>query len=298
MVGSAGSKRVKRLLMIALMVIAVVAGIVVLTIALTWAGQERIAYQPPRPPFPDPGETRRVEFRADDGQRLFAYVIAPPAPRPADGALIAFHGNADLAVRQIPWAHEVARRTGRLIVLAEYRGYGGLDGSPTYTGVRRDARAVYHHVTGELGIDPSRVALFGHSLGSAVAVELASSIERPPQVLILESPFTSARDMARIVLSKPMEYAWQAIARIHYDTRRRVSELDTPVWVVHGTRDMIVPHRMGVQVFESARAPGERMSVQGAGHNDVALRGGERYWQFLERALSAGGEGQSRALGA
>ena len=271
--------RVSVTLISALFVAVLIVGALV---ALAWWTQERIAYQPPGGIHPAAG-TPQVTYRAADGQELLGFLVGPREGR--EGLVIVFHGNADLAVWQIPWAEELARRTGRLVFLAEYRGYGGLSGTPTYSGLRLDARAAYDFAVRELGIDTSRIALLGHSLGTAVAVELAADLATPAEVLVLQSPFTTARDMARIVVARPVLLAWNAIARIHYDTRQVVSRLDTPVWVVHGTRDLIVPHRMGAEVFEAAKVKGELLSVNGAGHNDLVDGGGEEYWQWLELAL-------------
>ena len=251
-------------------------------IALIWWRQERIVFQPPGPPYPDAGATRRIDYRASDGVPLFGYVVGEPSASP--GVLLAFHGNADLAAWQIPWADEVRRRTRWTVFLAEYRGYGGAEGTPTYDGSSRDALAAWSVVRDSLGVPPERMAFFGHSLGSAIATELAAG--KLPAVLVLQSPFTSAKDMARIVIG-PLQTAWGVITRVHFDTRSRVASLEAPVWVAHGARDLIVPVRMGRAVHEAARIRGELLILPRAGHNDVAEVGGERYWEWLSRALAA-----------
>ena len=281
-------------------VTAALAAALAAVLLLLWWHQERIVFQPSGPPYPDVVGVERVRYGAEDGQQLFAFVVeavgveAPARPR---RAVIAFHGNADLAAWRIPWATEVARRTGRLVVLPEYRGYGGLQGTPTVLGVRRDARAALRFTTDALAVEPAHVALHGHSLGSAVAAELAAEHAaegdtalggvRAPRLerLVLEAPFTSAREMARIVIARPIALVWGLISRVHYDTALCVRALDVPVWVVHGARDFIVPARMGERVFAAARIKGELLIVPGAGHNDVADQGGEAYWRWLERAL-------------
>jgi fermentation-respiration switch protein FrsA (DUF1100 family) len=279
-----------------LLVIAVVTALVGLTLVglALWAWQERLVWQPPPPPYPGGGRVHRGDYRAADGQPLFAYVVEPPAPR-AGGAgggaapnvagrdvVLAFHGNADLAAWQIPWGEELARRTGAVVVLAEYRAYAGLPGRPTYEGARLDARAAYDFAR-SLGADPARVTVYGHSLGTAVAGELVAQVR--PRALVLQSPFTSAREMARLIAPSPVLLGWRAIARVHFDTERRARELDAPVWVAHGERDRIIPVRFGRRVYEAARVKGELLLVPGAGHNDVAEAGGEAYWRWLEKAV-------------
>jgi pimeloyl-ACP methyl ester carboxylesterase len=236
--------------------ITIVAAIVVslaAMVVLVWWQQERIIFQPPRPvPALDlDSDCARLSYEAADGQPLLALVVRP-AHRGHDqlrggprGLLLAFHGNADLAIWMVPWAREVVRRTGHTVMLAEYRGYGGLSGSPTYERARLDARAAHEQA----------------------------------------SPFTSARAMARFVVWRPVLATWRLISRVHYDTLARVAALEIPVWVAHGTSDLVVPARMGQEVFAAARVKGELLLVRGAGHNDVAITGGAEYWGWIERAL-------------
>ena len=106
-----------------------------------------------------------------------------------------------------------------------------------------------------------------------------------PATLILQSPFTSARDMAKRMLVPPIPWLWRRISRVHYDTRSIVGNTDTPVWVAHGTRDLTIPTWMGRAVYDAARSKGELLLVAGAGHNDVAQVGGDAYWRWLAAAL-------------
>jgi fermentation-respiration switch protein FrsA (DUF1100 family) len=249
-------------------------------LALLWWSQERILFQPPRVVETLP-EVGRVTYETLDGQKLVGFVVGDPQSAP--GVLLCFHGNADLAVWQLDWARTVERRTGYAVFLAEYRGYMSLGGSPTYASTKLDARAAYDHLRVTLGVDRTRMAFFGHSLGSAVAAELAEL--HPPTALLLQSPFSSARAMARLVVTLPVSLAWRVLSRIHFDTRNAVSDLDVPVSVVHGRRDRIIPFRMGVEVYEAAKVKGKLLLVEGAGHNDVAEVGGEEYWRWMMEAL-------------
>jgi pimeloyl-ACP methyl ester carboxylesterase len=261
----------------------VVLGLLLGFVLLIWWSQERILFQPPS--FDEAAvESERVHYKAADGQQLVGFVVGDP--RTAPGVLICFHGNADLAIWQLDWAREVERHTRYAVFLAEYRGYMSLGGSPTYPNTKLDALAAYDHLVSALGAERGRIAYFGHSLGSAIATELAEI--HPPRALVLQSPFSSARAMARLIVSAPVVLAWKAISRIHFDTQQAVMRLDVPVSVAHGKRDRIVPFRMGVEVFEAARRKGQLLLLDKAGHNDVAEVGGEEYWRWLRAALGTG----------
>jgi fermentation-respiration switch protein FrsA (DUF1100 family) len=116
-----------------------------------------------------------------------------------------------------------------------------------------------------------------------VAAELAD--EARPAAIVLAAPFTSARDMARSFLPGPAIGVWPLVGRVRFDTQARVAAAGAPVWVGHGTADRVIPARMGEAVFRAAREKGELLLVGGAGHGDLVMVGGERYWAWLGRAL-------------
>jgi fermentation-respiration switch protein FrsA (DUF1100 family) len=261
-------------------VVVIIVALLVCFLFLVWYGQERILFQPPRH-WIDIETDGKVEYKASAGQQLAGYIVGDP--RNGAGVLLCFHGNADLTVWQTDWAAAVAAVTGYTVFLAEYRGYLSLDGTPTYASTKLDSNAAYNYVVSTLGIDPARIAFFGHSLGSGVATELAEV--HSPSVLILQSPFTSARAMARLMVSPPVEAFWNRVSRIHFGTQRAVASLPVPVSVAHGKRDRIVPFRMGLQVYESARKKGELLIVEKAGHNDLPSVGGDDYWKWITASL-------------
>jgi len=264
-------------------VAAVVVWVAVMTLWL-WRNQERVVFQPPSVGAPDPPGVRRVEIRASDGNKTFALVVEPKGVHPKPTVVLAFHGNADLAVWQVPWAQELSHRTGAVVVIAEYRGYAGVAGAPSYTSAANDARGALAYVN---SLAPARVVLFGHSLGSAIATELATEmITQPPSALVLQSPFTSARDMAARMLVPVVSNLWERITRVHYDTRKLVQTLEVPVWVAHGSLDITIPSRMGRDISDASRRKGRLLLVQGAGHNDVAEVGGEAYWRWITEAVT------------
>jgi uncharacterized protein len=256
------------------------AALLVGSILLLWRSQERILFQP-RPLEEDPPETGRISYETVDGQQLSGYLIGDP--RHAPGVLICFHGNADLSVWQIDWARTIERRTGCAVFLAEYRGYMSLGGKPTYATSKLDARAAYDHMRIAYGVDRTRAAYFGHSLGSGVAAELAEI--HPPRSLLLQSPFTTAQAMARLIVWPPITYIWKLFSRIHFDTTAIVSEIDIPVCVAHGKHDRIVPFRMGMEIYERAKRKGALLVVDRGGHSDLPQVAGEDYWHWVSDSL-------------
>lgn len=273
-------------MIVTLVILALLAG----SLLLLWRSQERILFQPPRLQGAPP-ESGRVSYDTVDGQRLTGFMVGDPTSAP--GTLLCFHGNADLAVWQLDWARAVNRHTRYAVFLAEYRGYMSLGGNPTYSSTKLDARGAYDHLRIAFGIDRSRMAYFGHSLGSGVAAELAEI--HPPVALLLQSPFSSARAMARLIVWPPISLIWRTISRIHFDTIRVVSELDVPVSVAHGRRDRVVPFRMGIEVYESAKRKGQLLTVERAGHSDIADIAGEEYWRWVVAALKPNGSSPLRA---
>ena len=254
-----------------------------------WRNQERVVFQPPQLDVQTPEGVERVEYEASDHGRVYGYVVRPAgAVGRSRVCIIAFHGNADLAAWFVPWARELSDRTGATILLPEYRGYGGLRAKPSYETANADALGALAFVRETLR--PESIVLFGHSLGTAIAADVALAMSKDgaiPGALILQSPFTSAREMAARMLVPPIPWLWRRISRVHYETATIVAGLDCPVWVAHGARDVVIPTRMGRVVYAAARRRGELLIVDAAGHNDVPDVGGERYWSWITAAVTA-----------
>jgi len=206
----------------------------------------------------------------------------PPAP-----AVLFLHGNAGDISHRTPMASGLLRE-GCSVLLLEYRGYGGSEGSPSEEGLHLDALAGYDFLAEALG-GPGSIVVLGRSMGGAVAARLA--VTRPTGGLVLESAFTSLEDMARTLYPFLPGFLFRRL-RGHFDTRARIRDVDVPVLVVHGTEDEIVPFRMGRILYEAAGASGEWLEVAGAGHNDVAWVGGEGYYRalggFIRASVRAG----------
>jgi fermentation-respiration switch protein FrsA (DUF1100 family) len=168
------------------------------------------------------------------------------------------------------------------VLLFDYRGYGRSEGRPDEEGTYRDGRAAYNYLVRECGLAPDRIILFGESLGAAIAVQMATELQA--RALVLESPFTSIRDMARSVYPfLPVG----SLLRTRYDNLAKIQQVTVPLLVLHGTHDRTVPFAQGKRLFEAAREPKRFFGIEGAGHNDTFYVGGEAYWEVWRRFLDS-----------
>ncbi len=170
----------------------------------------------------------------------------------------------------------------------DYRGYGRSEGTPSEEGVYRDGRAFFDYTSTLPEVDPRTIILWGTSLGGAVATDVAT--KRPVAGLVLESTFTSTKDVARILYPYlPVG----AFMRSRFDTIDKIKTLRLPVLVMHGSLDEILPIGLGSQLFTAAMDPKEFYEIVGARHNDTFFVGGEEYFsridQFVARVLSTAG---------
>jgi fermentation-respiration switch protein FrsA (DUF1100 family) len=183
-------------------------------------------------------------------------------------------GNVGTNVERI--AH--LRRLGHGVLAIDYRGYGrSSEGSPSEASLYADADAAWRYLVAELHADPRRTFVYGHSLGGAVAVELAA---RHPGCagVIVESGFTSLADMARIDYWM-FPTGWLLHQR--FDALSRLRDVRVPILLIHGTADREVPFAMSERLYAAARAPKAIALVPGAGHEDVGTIGEERYGAAL-----------------
>ncbi|MBI4703703.1 MAG: alpha/beta fold hydrolase [Deltaproteobacteria bacterium] len=206
-------------------------------------------------------------YRAADGVPVQALVY--PAPGSSSRSIVFFHGNGETVADSVFVAAELVER-GLGFVAVEYRGYGeSRQGKPTEQGLYVDAEAVLAALASE-GTGPDRVVLWGSSLGSGVAVEMA--VRGHGCRLVLSSPFTSIPTVARRHFPfLPM----RLIVEDEYDSLSKAGRLKLPTLVIHGDHDRVVPYDLGV-TLSRAIAGSELVTVPGAGHNDLFLHDGRR----------------------
>ena len=218
----------------------------------------------------------KVTLRTRDGLKLSAWYI--PSEN-AKASLIFCHGNAGNISHRLD-SLKIFHDLRLNVLIFDYRGYGESEGEPSENGTYLDAEAAYDYLVHERGVRPSEIIVFGRSLGSAVAAELAA--RRRAGALIIESGFTSVPELGRKLFP---HLPVRLISRFHYATIEKVGRLDLPKLFIHSPADEIIPYEQGRRLFEAAAGPKEFLVLQG-GHNEGFLLSGEIYTNGLRRFVS------------
>lgn len=242
-----------KLLLVCLVVYGVVA-------ALMYGLQRSLMYVPDTartPPASVGLAADEVVLDTADGEKVIVWHVPARDGRPV---VVYFHGNGGaLNLRANRFRELTADGTG--LVALSWRGYGGSSGRPTEAGLLADADAAYAFAAARYGTE--RIVLWGESLGTGAAVALAAA--KPVARVLLESPFTSAADIAAAT------YFFLPVRLLMHDQFRsdaRIAQVSAPVLVLHGDRDTIVPIHYGERLYELIRAPKQFQRLVGAGHND------------------------------
>jgi uncharacterized protein len=248
---------------------------------LAWLFQDRLAFPAPRDAVPDPERVgipngERIELTLDNGIRLAGwYLRAGGAERGARSpGLLWFYGNGENIARIWPVLREF-QPPGAALLVIDYPGYGGSEGRATEPAIYKAAEAAFAALAGRPEIQ--RVYVYGRSLGSAVAIHTAATHRAAG--LILESPFTSATDMARLHYG----LVPRTLLHLKLDNATTIRRVFCPVLIFHGTDDRLVPIAMGRSVAAAAAGPVEFVPIPGAGHNDTYDVGAEGYRDRMAR---------------
>jgi pimeloyl-ACP methyl ester carboxylesterase len=218
----------------------------------------------------------RVQFPTSDGLSLEGIQLGTTAAWPY-WILFCSASGMTIHMTEVQEQLRALRSFGYGVLSFDYRGFGGNAGEPTEEGVYTDAESAYSYLTQNLRVPPTRVILAGRSLGSAVAVELATRVNVAG--LVLFSPIDS------VPLTGARLYPWFPVrhfARNHFDNLAKVRRLQSPVVVVYGTTDEMIPIGVARSLFEKISAP-KLMLETNAGHYDAGFNRGAKLLDALSR---------------
>jgi fermentation-respiration switch protein FrsA (DUF1100 family) len=266
--------------------LAIAVGIYLTGVAVLFAFQRDLIYAPDRVGHVPPvyyamlAGVDEIALETAAGFDLKAWYSPAPAGRPT---VVLFLGKSG-SLRSQRYRLRYFQEAQMGALLLAYRGYSGNEGEPSEQGLYSDARAALDWLQLR-GIPDTSIVLYGASLGSGVATEMAAEGEYG--AVVLEAPYTSIVDVAahRFPI---VPVRW--LLRDRFDSLSRIDALTEPLLVMHGDRDRVVPQNLGRWLFDAADAPKQGFWPAGVGHNDLFDRGGFAVAVgFIERSVSPSG---------
>lgn len=202
-----------------------------------------------------------VSIEQAQGPRQRLWVMRAAADSAARPWVLYLHGNAsNIATRLNIFHCERLRALGLNVIAAEYRGFGGMEGVPTEAGLNSDARSGYDYLRQQLHADPRRIIIYGWSLGSAVAVDLASQVDEA--ALVLEGAPAS---LVAIGARRYPYFPIRMLIRNPFESIRKIDTIGSPILFLHSPEDAVIPFDEGRRLFDAAPAPKQFVEVTG-GH--------------------------------
>lgn len=204
---------------------------------------------------PLPPDVERVTY-GDGVVGFFVHARSPVR------TVVFFHGNAGVAAHGVAFARSLADE-GADVLLAEYRGYGESEGTPSAHRVAEDGEAAVRYLLAARQVDPARLVVIGQSLGGAVGVQVLSHHRLAGGVLI--STFTTLHDVSRAMLGIPL--SWTVPDAWALDSESAIHGVRAPLLFVHGDADRLIPLAVGRALYEAAPGPKTWLAVRGGTHD-------------------------------
>ena len=232
----------------------------------------------PDPAFFGMGDMDTVRVKTDDGLTLQGWYKTAKKGKPV---ILMFHGNAGhIGIRAFKARPFLERGYGFL--LAEYRAYGGNRGTISEEGLYKDASA-YIKFLNESGVPSENIILYGESLGTGIAIQMA--VEYPSiKAVVLEAPYTA---MYAVAQKHMFMLPVSLMMKDRYDSIKKIGRVTAPVLIFNGKRDNIVPPVMGQKLYDAANEPKTMEVFPMAGHNDLYLHGAAgaalKFLEYLEK---------------
>jgi len=216
-------------------------------------------------------EFEEVQLITKDSTKLHGWYLPAKAEK---GALLFFHGNAGNISGRLFKAKGWIDR-GYSVFLLDYRSYGKSEGKIQHgEDILEDAQAALDWLTQTRKIELSQMILYGESLGTHPAIRL--NVQNKTKALILEAPFTSFLDLARI----HYPFVTKGIMKdFTFPNMEYINEIKSPLLILHGTLDEICPYPMAEELIKKAPEPKELFTVMGGAHNDLPVIAGDDYWE-------------------
>lgn len=241
---------------------------IILIVVLFYRFSNYLIFQPPRFSRRYKNTEELIKLKTADGETISALYLPN---QKAEYVILASHGNAeDLGTAHIFFNQ--LHQHGYAVLAYDYHGYGSSTGKPSEKAAYMDINAVYQYLTQTLSFRPDQIISFGHSLGCAIALDLAT--REPVAGLILSAPFMSAWGVGTTFPILPFD---------KFNNFKKITQIQCPVLIIHGNRDWIIPFWHGRKLYAKANQPKYHLWLKNSGHNDIVPTAGELYWKTLEK---------------
>jgi uncharacterized protein len=255
---------------------------VALALWLRW-NEPRMIYYPDRHIEQTPDQAglpyEDITLTASDGVHINGWLVSGDSGNNANLTVLLLHGNAGNISHRLEKL-AILRDLGVDTFIIDYRGYGRSEGQPNEAGTYRDAQAAYDYLVSQRKVAPRHIIVYGESLGSAIAADLASKQEVGG--LILEEAFTSVGDVGQKMFPF-LPVRW--LVRNKYDTLSKMPRIKVPLLMFHSVDDEIFNIRHAQRLLAAAHDPKQLVELHG-GHNDAFLVSAPTYRDALQKFLA------------
>jgi len=226
-----------------------------------------------------PSNVQEIFIETEDRVKIQSYFIPDKS---SNKILIYFHGNGGNICSRLPDLIRI-NNFGINVLGVSYRGYGKSQGEPSEEGIYTDGKAALTYAVQSLGFSVSNIIILGRSIGTAVAINTSQNLNIAG--LILVSPLSSGKDMA-----KEMGLGWLSwIAGSSFDNLSKAKNIKSPVLIIHGEADEVIPINLGEKVYNALPVSEKKfIKVQRAGHNDIIQVAGKSFWSWVNHFIYMG----------
>jgi pimeloyl-ACP methyl ester carboxylesterase len=239
-----------------------------------------------------------LKIECEDGVSIHSWLLLQKENAKSAPTIIFFHGNAGNIGLRLPNAKQMMKNLNANVMMVEYRGYGDSDTvKPNEAGLKLDAQAALRFIVKHPKIDPSKIIIFGRSLGGSVAFHLAQYAQQnnlPVAGVVVENTFLSISSMVDHLMPYVAPFK-PLVLRLDWNSENIVPRLEMPVFYIGGAQDQLVPHPHMLKLYKkTTRSRLVRLHVVPDGtHNETWVQGGQEYWvafaHFLMQAMHTTG---------
>ncbi len=224
-----------------------------------------------------PEYASEIKIQTVDGETIQAFLFNH-SEKVKRTLIIFFHGNAGNLYSRFDNAGTLYEMNSN-VLLVSYRGYANSTGKPSEKGIYLDGEAAIKYATDTLGYSENEIVIFGRSLGTTVAVH--NSQNRNFKGTVLVTPLTSGKAMAKAMGLNSLKF----IAGNSYNSLEKINELQSPLLIIHGTKDNVVPYYMGIELYKSYNGIKEMVTIQNGGHNNLQEIDSLKFFGAIEKFI-------------